>query len=202
MIVWILEKASWLNPYILAFIAAFFIVVPHSPQKGTGHQGTERNSKKGEKGKGRVIVQDDSQSTDETEGINDQVRNPVQDSAGNIGSIGAPAGNQVSGVVICQGFPVGDQHFGKNVILDLGVHFKADEGRGIAGCLGNQNVGYGKTDHCGKGGQQLSGLVPVIMSTRSLEIRLETKRNAGACNSKQCIQDHGFPVTSAVLIDP
>ena len=105
-------------------------------------------------------------------------------------------------MVICQGLPVGNQHFGKNVILNLGIHFKADEGGCIAGCLGNQNVGYGKTDHCSKGGEQLSGLMPGDNVYQILGNQTGNQRNAGACNSKECIQDHGFPVTPSVLIDP
>ena len=50
---------------------------------------------------------------------NDQVRYPVEDAAGNIRSIGAPAGDQITGVIVGQGLPVGNQHFCENVIFDL-----------------------------------------------------------------------------------
>ena len=62
----------------------FLIIVPHYAKKRAGHQCAERNSKKCKQCKCRVVIQNDSKCTDEPESINDQVGNPVQDTAGNI----------------------------------------------------------------------------------------------------------------------
>ena len=115
--------------------STFLVVVPHSAKQRTRHQGTERDTEKCKQGKGRVVIQDDSEGTDEPEGIDDQVWYPVQNTAGNIGSIRAPAGNKVTGVIFRQRFPVRDEHFCKNIVLDLGVDLKTDKGRSIPGCL-------------------------------------------------------------------
>ena len=63
------------------------VIIPHTPKKRSGKQCAERHSKQCEQRKGRIIVKYDCESTDKTERINDQVWYPVQDSAGNIGSI-------------------------------------------------------------------------------------------------------------------
>ena len=137
-----------------------FVVFCHSPQQRAGQERAERHTKECKQGKGRIVIQHDRQRTDKTERINNQVRNPVQNTAGYIGSIGTPAGHQVAGMVIGQGFPVRHQHFRKNFIFDLSVHFQADKGRSIAGSLGDQNIGNRESDHGGKGRKELSGLVP------------------------------------------
>ena len=95
------------------------VIIPHTPKKRSGKQCAERYSKQCEQRKGRIIVKYDCESTDKTERINDQVWYPVQDSAGNIGSIGAPPCHQIAGMVIRKRFPVGHQHFGKNIVFDL-----------------------------------------------------------------------------------
>ena len=108
--------------------STFLVVVPHSAQQRTRHQGTERDTEKCKQGKGRIVIQNNRKSTDEPEGIDDQVWYPVQNTAGNIGSIRAPAGNKVTGVIFRQRFPVRDEHFCKNIVLDLGVNLKTDKG--------------------------------------------------------------------------
>ena len=95
------------------------VIIPHTPKKRSGKQCAERYSKQCEQRKGRIIVKYDCESTDKTERINDQVWYPVQDSAGNIGSIGAPPCHQIAGMVIRKRFPVSHQHFGKNIVFDL-----------------------------------------------------------------------------------
>ena len=178
------------------------IVITHSFQQRLRKQSTDGNSKQCKKCKSRVIIKHDCQCTDKTKSINDQVGNPVQDSAWNIGGIGTPACHQISGVVIGQGFPVSDQHFGKDVVLDFGVHLQVNESRGISGCLRNQNVCDREADHCGKGTYKFPGLVSGNNIHQISGNQTGNQRDTCSDQTKQCIQDHGFPVTSAVLIDP
>ena len=182
--------------------SAAFIVFCHSAQERTGKECTERHAKECKQGKGRVIIQYDCQCTDKTEAIDDQVRNPVQNTAGYIGCIRAPPGNQITGMVICQRFPVRHQHFRKNFIFNLCIHLQADKSGSISGSLGNQNVGNGKTDHGGKGAKKLPGLVTGNDIHQIFGDQAGDQRDTGAHESKQGIQDHSFPVAAAILIDP
>lgn len=86
--------------------------------------------------------------------------------------------------------------------LDFGVHLQVNESRGISGCLRNQNVCDREADHCGKGTYKFPGLVSGNNIYQISGNQTGNQRDTCSDQTKQCIQDHGFPVTSAVLIDP
>ena len=60
---------------------AALIVFCHSPQQRAGKKCTERYAKECEQGKGRIIIQHDRQCADKAERVNNQIRDPVQNTA-------------------------------------------------------------------------------------------------------------------------
>ena len=99
----------------------------------------------------------------------------------------SPACHQISGVVIGQGFPVSYQHFGKDVVLDFGVHLQVNESRGISGCLRNQNVCDREADHCGKGTYKFPGLVSGNNIYQIFGNQTGNQRDTCSDQTKQCI---------------
>lgn len=89
----------------------FLVIVAHPAKQRPGHQCTEWNTDQGKKCKGRIIIENDGQRTEKFHGVDDQVRYPVQDTTGDIGSIGVPSGHQITGVISSQRFPVRDKDF-------------------------------------------------------------------------------------------
>ena len=105
-------------------------------------------------------------------------------------------------MVGCEGFPVRHEHFRENVIFDLGIHLQIDEGGGVAGGLRHENVRQGKADHGGKGSQKLSGLMAGDNIHQILGDQAGNQGDTGPRDSEKRIENHGFPVASAVLENP
>lgn len=105
-------------------------------------------------------------------------------------------------MIIGDRFPVRNKHFGKNIRFDLSIYFQTDPVGSIVGNLADDDIAYGKTNHCAEGLKQTAGLMSGDDVDKITGDKTAAKSDNGSKETEYRIKDHCKPVTSGVLVNP
>ena len=105
-------------------------------------------------------------------------------------------------MIICDGFPVGDQHFGENVSFDFCIDFQADPVGSITCNLTDQRIADGQADHKTECLDKFSGLVSGDDIDQVFGNNTASQADNCTKEPERRIKNHGQPIVPCVLINP